>query len=338
MITPIAVAFAVCLLGWVYQALKPSPPKICGSENGPPVTSPRIKLNDGRHLAYREFGVPKEEAQYKIIMCHGYNSSKDMFLPASQEFIDELKICIVLYDRAGYGESDPYPARSVKSEAFDIQELADKLHLGTKFYVIGCSMGACGIWSCLKFIPHRLLGASLVVPFGNFWWPSVPSALSLRAFRKLPRSYQQTFQIAHYTPWLYHWWKTQKWSPTLGVDGMFCDSDAEILKRLSGGLNHNPEKVTQQGEDESLNRDILTILGEKWEFDPITDVSNPFPDNSGSVHLWQGYEDRVVAYEFNRFIAEKLPWIQYHEVPDGGHLMIHDAEKFEAIIRALLAR
>ena len=53
MITPIGVAFAVGFLGWVYQSLKPSPPKICGSENGPPVTSPRVKLNDGRHLAYR---------------------------------------------------------------------------------------------------------------------------------------------------------------------------------------------------------------------------------------------------------------------------------------------
>ena len=72
-----------------------------------------------------------------------------------QKFIDELKICIVLYDRDGYGESDPYSARSVKSEAFDIQELADKLHLGAKFYVIGCSVGALSIWSCLKYIPHR---------------------------------------------------------------------------------------------------------------------------------------------------------------------------------------
>lgn len=100
-------------------------------------------------------GVSKDEALYKIIICHGYNSSKDMCLPASQEFIEELKLYIVLlYDTAGYGESDPYPARSVKSEAFDIQELADKLHLGTPFYVIGCSMGASTIWSCLKCIPQ----------------------------------------------------------------------------------------------------------------------------------------------------------------------------------------
>ena len=65
---------------------------------------------------------------------------------------------------------------------------------------------------------------------------------------------------------------------------------------------------------ESLNRDLLAFLGEKWEFDPIIDVSNPFPDNNGSVHIWQGCEDRVVALEFNRFIAGKLPWIQYHEI------------------------
>ena len=84
MIIPLGLALTVGLLGWVYQALKPPPPEICGSANGPPLTSSRVKISDGRHLAYREVGVPKEEAQYKIIMCHGYNSSKDMHLPASQ--------------------------------------------------------------------------------------------------------------------------------------------------------------------------------------------------------------------------------------------------------------
>ena len=84
MIIPIVVAFAAGLVGWVYQALKPPPPKICGSPNGPPLTSCRVKLNDGRHLAYREFGVPKEKAQFKIILSHGYNNSRHMHLAASQ--------------------------------------------------------------------------------------------------------------------------------------------------------------------------------------------------------------------------------------------------------------
>lgn len=66
-----------------------------------------------------------------------------------------MGIYFVAFDRAGYGESDPNPKRSVKSEAFDIQELADQLELGSKFYVIGISMGTYSVWSTLKYIPHR---------------------------------------------------------------------------------------------------------------------------------------------------------------------------------------
>lgn len=46
-------------------------------------SSNRVKLRDGRFLAYRETGVPKEEAKYKIILVHGFGSSKDMNFSAS---------------------------------------------------------------------------------------------------------------------------------------------------------------------------------------------------------------------------------------------------------------
>lgn len=63
-------------LAWAYQATRPPPPKICGSPDGPPITSPRIKLRDGRHLSYLEFGVPKDIAEYKIIFVHGFANSR----------------------------------------------------------------------------------------------------------------------------------------------------------------------------------------------------------------------------------------------------------------------
>ena len=84
MFKPIAVAVVVGLIGWIYKNLKPPDPKICGKPGGPPVTSPRVKLSDGRHLAYRESGVPREKAKYKIIVVHGFSSSKDQILPVSQ--------------------------------------------------------------------------------------------------------------------------------------------------------------------------------------------------------------------------------------------------------------
>jgi len=45
---------------------------------------PRIRLRDGRHLAYIERGVPKDKAKYKIIIVHGFGSTKGMHFQASQ--------------------------------------------------------------------------------------------------------------------------------------------------------------------------------------------------------------------------------------------------------------
>lgn len=73
----------------------------------------------------------------------------------SQELVESLGIYILSFDRPGYGESDPDPKRTVESAAMDIEELADQLGLGSKFYVIGGSMGGVIVWSCLKYIPNR---------------------------------------------------------------------------------------------------------------------------------------------------------------------------------------
>lgn len=336
---PIAVALVVGFLVWTYHAIRPPPPKICGSPGGPTITSPRVRLTDGRHLAYREAGVPKEDAKFKILVFHGFDSSKDVQLPLSIEFIEEdRKIYFLFFDRAGYGDSDPYPSRSVKSEAFDVQELADKLQIGPKFYLIGLSMGAYPLWSCLKYIPHRLSGVALVVPFVNYWWPCFPASLSRMALGKLPKRDQWVFRIAHYTPWLFYLWMTQKWFPTLSVMSgnmsVFCAEDLDFLSKLSETLSVGQEKIKQQGEYESLFRDMIAGYGE-WEFDP-TDIKDPFPNNEGSVHIWQGYNDKFIPKELNRYLSEKLPWIRYHEVHNAGHFLIYDSSHCETILMELL--
>lgn len=80
----ILVAFFLGLLAWAYQAIQPPPPRICGSADGPPVTAPRVKLSDGRHLAYIEYGVPKNEAKHKIIYVHGLDSCRHDAVIATQ--------------------------------------------------------------------------------------------------------------------------------------------------------------------------------------------------------------------------------------------------------------
>ena len=72
-------------LGWLWKVvqLKPQKSKLCGSVGGPQVTAQRIRLKDGRWLAYSETGVPKDIAKFKIILAHGFTGSRlDLLRPS----------------------------------------------------------------------------------------------------------------------------------------------------------------------------------------------------------------------------------------------------------------
>lgn len=304
----------------------------------PLITSPRIRLADGRHLAYRETGVHRDEAKYKVIIAHGFGSSKEMSFMAPKELILDLKIHILLYDRAGYGESDLNPKRSVKSEAQDIEELADQLQLGNKFYVIGVSMGAYPIWSCLHYIPHRLMGAAFIAPVLNYRWPSLPDSLTKDDFRK--NLVRLGLWVLKHLPGFLYWWMTQKVFPSTNVmeknPVFFNERDQEVLKRTPGFELLSENKLENRSVFDNLRQDFMVGL-RRWEFDPLK-LNNPFPEtDAGSiVHLWAGYEDRVVPIEYQRHVVKELPWIKLHEVPYGGHLIVYDSDVCESILRSLL--
>ncbi|CAI0442381.1 unnamed protein product, partial [Linum tenue] len=256
-----------------------------------------------------------------------------------QEVYQELGVHIVSFDRPGYGESDPDPNRTPESLAMDVEELADQLGLGSKFYVLGFSMGGQAVWGCIKYIPHRLAGAGMIAPVVNYWWPGFPSNLSTEAYYfQLPQD-QWTLRVAHYAPWLTYWWNTQNWFPASAVAAgraeVFSSQDLEIIANeefCSGQLRAYP---MQQGNFESLHRDMMVGFG-RWEFDPMDMEINPIPDGGGSVHLWHGEEDQMVPVTLQRYIAKKLPWVKYHELPGKGHMFPLIPEISQSMIKALL--
>ncbi|KAL5976357.1 hypothetical protein ACLOJK_020688 [Asimina triloba] len=94
MLPKISAVLLVGLMALVYQAIQPPSPKICGSPDGPPITSSRVKLSDGRHLAYKEHGVPRDEARYKIVYVHGFDSCRHDALPLSQLFFSKIQMLV----------------------------------------------------------------------------------------------------------------------------------------------------------------------------------------------------------------------------------------------------
>ncbi|KAF3340819.1 hydrolase, alpha/beta fold family protein [Carex littledalei] len=288
---------------WIVCPIKPRPTTICGSHGGPPITANRVQLKDGRHLAYRESGVKKTDALFKI------------------EVMEELGVYMVGFDRAGYGESDPNPNRDVRTAALDVEELADALGLGPKFYLFGHSLGNHAVSGALKYIPQRLDGAVLMAPVINYWWPGFPPELASESYNKQEVGDQWALRVAYYAPNILHWWMEQSWLPNStaikGTTYLPNKRDAEIQKRRIADGSHakKMDRVTQQGKYESIYRDMKVMFG-KWEFDPMDLPEPPFP-----VHLFQGDEDGLVPVTLQRYIANKLSWIKYHELPSTGHYL-----------------
>ncbi|XP_049407018.1 uncharacterized protein LOC125870598 isoform X1 [Solanum stenotomum] len=317
--------FGIVILALIYRAIMPPLPKICGSPNGPLITAPRVNLSDGRYLAYKENGVPRDQAKHKFVFIHGFDCVRHdvaLLTTTSPELVQSLGIYIVSIDRPGYGESDPHPKRTPKTLALDIEELADQLELGSKFYVMGFSMGGQAVWGLLKYIPHRLAGAILLTPVTNYWWGSFPANLTKQAYYEQLVQDQWTLRIAHYFPWLTYWWNTQKLFPSSSVatcsEDILLEQDRVLMPIFDSYQSKYRDLVRQQGEYESIHRDLMVGFG-TWEFDPM-ELENPFPNGEGSVHIWQGDEDGHVPVILQRFIAKKLPWIHYHEMKGGGHM------------------
>ncbi|KAK7244915.1 hypothetical protein RIF29_39744 [Crotalaria pallida] len=175
----------------------------------------------------------------------------------------------------------------------------------------------------------------LLNPVVNYWWSGLPANLTNEAFYQLKLQDQWTYRVAHYAPWLTYWWNTQQWFPSSSViagnEDILSLQDIEILPKLA---YRESFVVRQQGEYETVHRDLNFAFG-SWEFSPL-DLENPFPNNEGSVHLWQGDEDLMVAAKLQPCIAQKLPWIHYHELQGAGHGFPYVDGMADTIIKSLL--
>ena len=220
-------------------------------------------------------------------------------------------------------------------------------------------------WSYVRFSnDDRLAGAALLGPVANYWWPGFPANVSKAAWDEQLVPDQWAVRVAHYAPWLTYWWNTQKLFPGSSVMAqrphLFSPGDLKVLHKFKSRghymvrvlllslfvpeiriysifhLFFEPDQgqILQQGEHNSLHRDMMVGFGH-WEFDPM-DLENPFPNGEGSVHLWHGAEDRIVPVIMSRYLAQKLPWVQYRELPDAGHMFPLADGMADIIVRSLL--
>ena len=65
------------------------------------------------------------------------------------------------------------------------------------------------------------------------------------------------------------------------------------------------------------------------------DLENQFPDNVSSVHKRQGHEDDFMPVMLQLYIAQRLSWVHYHELPMMGCLFAFDDGMFYTTVKEM---
>jgi pimeloyl-ACP methyl ester carboxylesterase len=124
-----------------------------------------LQTNDGRTLSFAVWGDP---SGFPIMSLHGTPGCRLQRWP-HEELYQQLGVCVVTHDRAGYGRSTRRHGRSVADAVDDVVAVADELGFD-RFGVTGGSGGGPHALACAALRPDRILRATSSVgeaPYGD---------------------------------------------------------------------------------------------------------------------------------------------------------------------------
>jgi pimeloyl-ACP methyl ester carboxylesterase len=279
----------------------------------------RIRLDDGRTLAYAEWGDPDGRP---VLGCHGSPSSR---LERHVEDEDDYRrwgVRLVVPDRPGFGRSDPHPGRRVMDWPDDVRVLLD--HLGIdRFSVLSLSGGAAYALACAHSFGDRVPAVGILggAPPPDVPWPWprwVPERVRAAAHRptRAASLLQPVFAPVAVRPDLLPRYLQVRLNPAdrrvIGrpaVRRILAETFTEGLRNGSGAL-----------------ADDRALLFRPWGF-PLSAVRQ-------RVHLWHGTQDWQVPLSLGQVLAAMLPRCTAHWFPGEGHFLVFDhAEEVYAALR-----
>lgn len=281
------------------------------------------KLPDGRTLEYLVEGDPDG---FPLVLHHGTPGS-GLTHPRASEAARERGLALVLYSRAGYGDSTPNPDRTVADVAADIAGVLDDLDRD-EFVTLGWSGGGPHSLACAALLPERCRAAATgagVAPFHadglDFLDGMGPENIVEFNAALAGRAELQPFlekEAAKYTSV-----SAEEIADALGglvspVDRAYATGEfaARLLASFKRGVTHGVEGWAD--DDLAFTR--------PWGFD-LDRISVP-------VSVWQGAEDRMVPFAHGRWLAAHVAGAREHLYDDEGHLSLWN--KLDAIFDDLL--
>ncbi|MFF2091484.1 alpha/beta fold hydrolase [Paenibacillus sp. NPDC058174] len=286
-----------------------------------------IHLQDGRKLAYAEYGDPDGQP---VFIFHGTPGSRIWFLQ-DDETAAALGLRLISTDRPGFGCSDPLPGRMILDWPRDVAGLADELGIGP-FAVLGVSGGGVYAAACAFALPERVLGAAMISSAAPF--PDGKPPKEMTASNKI------AFRLSKYAPRLLKsFYRAQR--------SMIEKDPGKFMKSLRDGSRRLPEWDQQFMQTEEQLRESMVHLGEAIRISVDEAASEPallagpwgFEPSGIKVplHIWHGKKDRMAPYNEMERLAGRMPQAKFRNHPEAGHFLSADEQMWRTILTELKA-
>jgi len=283
-----------------------------------------IKLKDGRHLGFAQYGEP---SGIPLFLFHGTPGSRVFKRFENASWIKKYGMRVITPERPGYGLSDPAPERTIKDWASDVEELADFLDLD-RFHVTGGSGGGPYVLACAIHSPARVLSATL------FSSGAPPEVVSLS--KDMQGGNRIIFFAAKYAPFLLKrifsgTANTVRKHPEKYWSGVLAKSpewDRRIMEKQNGDyLIMHSKEAFRQGVDGAY-RDML-LVSHPWHLD-LDKITVP-------VFMWHGTEDTLMPVSAALKFSKLIPGCETHFIKGAGHQLLGSDEIRSQMIEKILS-
>lgn len=271
----------------------------------------KVRTSDGRVLHVEITG---DRRGRPILMHHGTPGSGRAYRLHSADAA-ERGVCLIGYDRPGFGGSTAQPGRTVADCAADVEAIASALGFD-RIGVWGISGGGPHALACAALLPRLVVGVvSLASPapydaegldyFAGMGQENVDDIqLTLsdeaRAREKADEDRRRMLDLSLETmvnPF-----------PTLLSPVDAAAFTPEVAEYLRGGAHEGLAPGVEGWWDDSVAQ------LRPWGFE-LDSISVP-------IQLWHGRHDRFVPFQHGEWLAAAIPGVEAHLTDEDGHVTL----------------
>jgi len=272
-----------------------------------------LTTKDGRTLAYYERGKPDG---VPVLISHGTPGSRFTRHP-DPEMYERHGVHAVIYDRPGYGRSDPHPGRTVADAAADFEAIANELGFD-RFAVVGGSGGAPHVLACGALLGDRVTRVGALVT------PAPSDSPDFDFFDGLAEINVKEFSAAL---------EGQEAIDALlqpYVDGIRSDPDA-VLDEIASELPDVDRAIMEREDFRAVAKEAFLEAVRQgvrgWADDDLA-FAKPWgfelEDVQTEVRLWQGELDVLAPRSHGEYVASRLPNARFELLEGGGHFIVDE--------------